>query len=175
MLPRLRSAGVRQEDIDQMMVANPRRLLAQVRAPVKAALLVAPGRVIVDDVPDDHVGPDDVQILVGGVGLCGSDASVFSGKWPTPSTPWIMGHEAFGTVVAVGERVPEERIGETVVVEPNLACFRCGPCQRGLTSACENRLSVGMNRPGALAERLVVPSRFAWRVDGLEPDGPRVR
>ena len=54
-------------------------------------------------------------------------------------------------------------------VEPNLACFRCGPCQRGLTSACENRLSVGMNRPGALAERLVVPSRFAWRVDGLEP------
>ena len=70
----------------------------------------------------------------------------------------------------MGERVPEERIGETVVVEPNIACFRCGQCQRGLTSACENRLSVGMNRPGALAERLVVPSRFAWRVDGLEPE-----
>ncbi len=137
---------------------------------MRAALLVAPGRVIVDDVPDEQVGPDDVQIQVGGVGLCGSDASVFSGKWPTPSTPWIMGHEAFGKIVAVGERVPEERIGEIVVVEPNLACFRCGPCQLGLTSACENRLSVGMNRPGALAERLVVPSRFAWRVDGLEPE-----
>jgi alcohol dehydrogenase/L-iditol 2-dehydrogenase len=84
--------------------------------------------------------------------------------------PWIMGHEAFGEIVAVGERVPEERIGETVVVEPNLACFNCEPCQRGLTSACENRLSVGMNRPGALAERLVVPSRFAWPVGGLEPE-----
>jgi len=136
---------------------------------MRAALLVGPGRVVVEDVPDEPIGADDVQILVGGVGLCGSDASVFSGKWPTPSTPWIMGHEAFGMVVAVGERVPEERIGHTVVVEPNIACFRCGPCQRGLTSACENRLSVGMNRAGALAERLVVPSRFAWSVDGLEP------
>ena len=95
-----------QEEIDQMMVANPRRLLTQGRAPMRAALLVGPGRVIVEDVPDEPVGPDDVQILVGGVGLCGSDASVFSGKWPTPSTPWIMGHEAFGKVVAVGERVP---------------------------------------------------------------------
>jgi alcohol dehydrogenase/L-iditol 2-dehydrogenase len=136
---------------------------------VRAALLVAPGRVIVDEVPEEVVGPDDVQILIGGVGLCGSDANVFVGKWPTPTTPWIMGHEAFGKVVAVGERVADERIGETVVVEPNLACFRCGPCQRGLTSACDNRLSVGMNRPGALVERLVVPSRFAWSVDGLEP------
>ncbi len=132
-------------------------------------MLVAPSRVVVEEFPADVVGPDDVEIAVGGVGLCGSDSSVFSGKWPTPSTPWVMGHEAFGTVVAVGERVAHERIGETVVVEPNIACFRCGPCQHGLTSACENRLSVGMNRPGALAERLVVPSRFAWRVDGLEP------
>ena len=104
---------------------------------MRAALLVAPGRVMVEDVPDEQVGPDDVQILVGGVGLCGSDTSVFSGKWPTPSTPWIMGHEAFGKIVAVGEGVPEERIGEMVVVEPNLACFRCEPCQRGLTSAAK--------------------------------------
>ena len=74
-----------QEDIDQMMVANPRRLLTRSVA-IGAACSLA-GRVIVDDVPDDQVGPDDVQILVGGVGLCGSDASVFSGKWPTPSTP----------------------------------------------------------------------------------------
>lgn len=136
---------------------------------MRAALLVGPGQVVVDDVPEPEVGPDDVKILIGGVGLCGSDASVFSGKWPTPATPWIMGHEAFGTVIAVGDRVSAQRVGETVVVEPNIACFDCPPCRRSLTSACENRLSVGMNRPGALAELLVVPSGFAWRVDGLEP------
>ena len=56
-------------------------------------------------------------------------------QWQVADTvnAWIMGHEAVRKVVAVGERVPEERIGETVVVEPNLACFRCEQCQRGFT------------------------------------------
>jgi alcohol dehydrogenase/L-iditol 2-dehydrogenase len=137
---------------------------------MRAALLVKPGEIVVDQVADPEVGPDDVRVAVGGVGLCGSDLSVFSGRWPAPSYPWIMGHEAFGTVEAVGEHVPAQRIGETVVVEPNAVCFACEQCLRGRTSACVARQSVGMNRPGALAERLVVPSRFAWRIDsGMEP------
>lgn len=119
--------------------------------------------------PDPELGPDDVRIRVGGVGLCGSDTSVFSGRWPTPSLPWIMGHEAFGTIESVGSNVPTARLGETVVIEPNAVCLECAQCRRGITSACERRQSVGMNRPGALADLLVVPSSFAWPVTGLEP------
>lgn len=136
---------------------------------MRAALLVEPGRIVVDDVPDPVVGPGEVSVEVGGVGLCGSDLSVFSGNWSTPSRPWIMGHEAFGRIVEVGAGVPEARIGETVVVEPNIVCFTCKQCQRGWTSACEARQSVGMNRPGALAELLVVPTGFAWRIDAQDP------
>lgn len=132
---------------------------------LRAALLVRPGAIEIDDVPEPTMGPDDVRIAVGGVGLCGSDSSVFSGRWTAPSYPWIMGHEAFGIVEAVGEQVPSSRVGETVVVEPNAACFRCPQCERGRTSACLRRQSVGMNRPGALAEKLVVPSEFAWRTE----------
>jgi alcohol dehydrogenase/L-iditol 2-dehydrogenase len=137
---------------------------------VKAALLVEPGRIEVDEVPEPEPGPDDVRIAVGGVGLCGSDMAVFSGAWPAPSYPWILGHEAFGVIEAVGADVPKDRIGQTVVVEPNIACFACKQCRRGWTSACESRQSVGMNRQGALAERLVVPSRFAWPARGAEAD-----
>lgn len=136
---------------------------------MRAALLVSPGRLEIDDVPDPEPGPDDVRILVRGVGLCGSDISVFSGKWKAPSLPWIMGHEAFGTIEAVGQRVSAMRMGEVVVVEPNIACFECAQCRLGRTSACERRQSVGMNRAGALAERLVVPGRFAWPVTLREP------
>ena len=136
---------------------------------MKAALLVRPGEVVVDAIPEPAVGPDDVSIAVGGVGLCGSDLSVFSGKWTAPAYPWVMGHEAFGTIEAIGPGVPRERIGQTVVVEPNVACFTCDQCRRGWTSACVSRQSVGMNRPGALAERLVVPSRFAWPITGVAP------
>ncbi len=131
---------------------------------MKAALLTEPGRIEISDVPDPDVGPDDVRILVGGVGLCGSDISVFSGKWTAPRYPWIQGHEAFGVVESVGDWVPAARVGETVVVEPNVPCGDCPQCRRGLTSACPNRRSVGMNRPGAIAEMLVVPSENAWRV-----------
>lgn len=137
---------------------------------MKAALLLRPGVVVVEDVADPVVGPDDVEIAVGGVGLCGSDLSVFAGKWAAPSYPWIMGHEAFGTVMTVGRNVSHERVGQAVVVEPNVACLACVQCRRGRSSACVARQSVGMNRPGALAERLVVPSRFAWTIGGPSPE-----
>jgi alcohol dehydrogenase/L-iditol 2-dehydrogenase len=137
---------------------------------MRAALLVSPGRLEIDEVPDPEPGPDDVRILVGGVGLCGSDGSVFSGKWKAPSLPWIMGHEAFGTIEQVGERVSPARVGETVVLEPNIVCLECAQCRAGRTSACERRQSVGMNRAGALAERLVVPAAYAWPVNPLGPE-----
>ena len=136
---------------------------------MRAALLVKPGTIEIDEVPEPAIGPDDVRIAVGGVGLCGSDLSVFSGRWIAPSYPWIMGHEAFGTIDGVGERVPRSRLGETVVIEPNVACFGCLQCERGRTSACVRRQSVGMNRAGALAEHVVVPSEFAWQVTGRDP------
>ncbi|HUP18247.1 MAG TPA: alcohol dehydrogenase catalytic domain-containing protein [Acidimicrobiia bacterium] len=134
---------------------------------MKAALLVEPEKLEVNEVPDPQPGPGEVRISVGGVGLCGSDLSVFTGRWKAPRYPWIMGHEAFGLVNALGPGVPPERIGQTVVVEPNVACFACDQCSRGLTSSCTARQSVGMNRPGTLAEQLVVPSRFAWSIPEL--------
>ena len=129
---------------------------------MKAALLIEPGRIVVDDVPDPQPGHDEVRIAVGGVGLCGSDQSVYSGKWRVRSYPWIMGHEAFGVIDAVGPGVSNDRIGESVVIEPNFACFECHVCGAGLTSACRRRQSLGINRPGALAEQVVVPGQFAW-------------
>lgn len=134
---------------------------------MKAALLLEPGKVDVDEIPDPEAGPGEVRISVGGVGICGSDMSVFSGRWKAPSYPWIMGHEAFGVIDTIGADVPPERIGERVVVEPNVVCLSCDQCSRGWTSSCPGRQSVGMNRPGALAEYLVVPSRFAWPVPDL--------
>jgi len=136
---------------------------------MRAALLVKPGEIVVDDVPEPQAGPDEVRIAVGGVGLCGSDLSVFSGKWSAPSYPWVMGHEAFGAIESVGEGVDPGRVGQSVVVEPNLACLTCDECRRGRTSACVSRQSVGMNRQGALAELLVIPARYAWPMSG-EPE-----
>lgn len=137
---------------------------------MRAALLVEPGRIVIDELPDPQPAAGEVRIAVGGVGLCGSDLSVFSGRWSVPELPWVMGHEAFGVIDAVGDGVSMERVGEAVVIEPNVACLSCDQCRRGWTSACVARQSVGMNRPGALAERLVLPARFAWPLAGRPED-----
>ena len=73
---------------------------------MKAAVLVEPGRIEIREVADPEPGPGEVLISVEGVGICGSDHSVFSGKWAAPEYPWIMGHEAFGVIEAVGEGAP---------------------------------------------------------------------
>ncbi|MET0773322.1 MAG: alcohol dehydrogenase catalytic domain-containing protein [Candidatus Limnocylindrales bacterium] len=137
---------------------------------MRAALLVRPGEVVVDDVPEPGVGDGEVRVRVHGVGLCGSDLAVFRGKRVPPAYPWVMGHEAFGDIVEVGRGVDAARVGELVVVEPNIPCGSCEPCGRGWTSGCERRRSMGMNRPGALAEQVVVPNAFAWPVEPRDPE-----
>ena len=92
-------------------------------------------------------------------------SACFEARGSAPSYPWLLGHEIFGVVDAVGERVSSQRVGELVVIEPNIPCSRCVECERGRSSSCLRRQSVGMNRPGGLADKVVVPSPFAWKVD----------
>jgi alcohol dehydrogenase/L-iditol 2-dehydrogenase len=132
---------------------------------MRAVALLAPGEVrIVDDWPEPECGPDEVVIQVRGVGLCGSDLSVFDGKRKVPTMPWVFGHEGGGDIVAVGAQVTERQVGQRVVVEPNFADLTCAACRAGHTSACVNRQILAINRPGLLAERVAVPAEFTWPV-----------
>ncbi|WP_200300970.1 zinc-dependent alcohol dehydrogenase [Streptomyces adelaidensis] len=135
---------------------------------MKAAVLTAPGRIdTVDDWPEPGHGPYDVVVEMEGVGLCGSDLAVFHGRRRPPTMPWIMGHEGFGRIAAVGSAVRDRSVGQQVVIEPNYACLKCADCLTGLTSACAHRDIVGLNTPGVLAERVSLPAHFAHPV----PDG----
>lgn len=137
---------------------------------MKAIVLSAPRRVdLVHDWPEPVPGPRDVVIAMRGVGLCGSDLSVYDGTRPIPQLPWVMGHEGGGDIVAVGDQVHDREVGQRVVIEPNYPCLSCPRCRSGHTSACAEREIVGINVPGLLAERVAVPARFAWPVDSEAP------
>ncbi|MDX3382085.1 alcohol dehydrogenase catalytic domain-containing protein [Streptomyces niveiscabiei] len=136
---------------------------------MRAAVLVAPGRVdVVEDWPSPEGGPRDVVVAVEGVGVCGTDLAVFHGRREVPGSPWVMGHEGFGRIVAVGTDVVDRQVGQRVVIEPNYACLECVDCRMGLTSACPRRAIVGLNSPGVLAERVVVPAPFAHPVGSAQ-------
>jgi L-gulonate 5-dehydrogenase len=138
---------------------------------MRAVALVGGGEVaVLDDLPEPRCGPDDVLVAVGGVGLCGSDLAVVSGERPVPALPWVLGHEAVGTIVALGAAVTDRRVGQRVVVEPNYPCLHCGPCRSGATASCARRRAAGITEPGLLAERVAVPARFCWPVAADLPD-----
>lgn len=131
---------------------------------MQAAVLTEPGTVEMTSRPEPRCGPREVVIRMRGVGLCGSDLAVYHGRRGVPELPWIMGHEGVGEVVGVGADVDDLVEGQRVAVEPNYCCFDCGPCRSGRTSACRNRVVVGMNHPGLLAEYVAVPAEFTWPV-----------
>ena len=138
---------------------------------MRAIVYTAPQQVAtVADWPEPDCGPNDVVVAMRAVGLCGSDLTVYDGHRPTPSLPWVMGHEGGGTIVAVGTEVRDRHVGQTVVIEPNYPCLACAACRSGVTSDCPNRVIVGMNAPGLLAERVAVPARFAWPLPDGSPD-----
>lgn len=138
---------------------------------MRAVALVAPGQVkIVDDWPEPECGPTDVVVQIRGVGLCGSDLSVFDGKRKIPELPWVFGHLGGGDIVAVGPDVRDRQVGQRVVIEPNVADLTCEACRDGHTSACESREIVAITRTGILAERVAVPAEFAWPIPNTWAD-----
>ena len=143
---------------------------------MRAAVLgKTPGSLrVTDDWPEPSAGSGQVVVRVHGVGICGSDLALLSGKRQAPTYPWIPGHEAVGEIVAVGGGTDPARIGQRVVIEPNYPCLRCAACQAGRTSMCRDRLIVGFTSPGLLAEYAVVPDAYAWEVPGGWSDADAV-
>jgi threonine dehydrogenase-like Zn-dependent dehydrogenase len=121
------------------------------------------GVVRVADVADPAVQrPTDALIRVERSAICGSDLHFFHGR--TPIDPGgVLGHEATGTVEAVGEAVASVRPGDRVVASFHVACGRCWFCARGQTALCEDHAILGAgpfggDLPGAQAERVRIPS-----------------
>ncbi|MFY9671226.1 MAG: alcohol dehydrogenase catalytic domain-containing protein [Trebonia sp.] len=119
---------------------------------------------VVDGWPEPAAGAGQVIVQVRGVGICGSDLALLAGRRKPPALPWVPGHETFGVIVATGQDIDPGRVGERVVIEPNVPCFECPACAAGRTSACPRRQILGFNAPGTLAERVVVPAGLAWPV-----------
>ena len=129
---------------------------------MRAVTLTAPRRIVVDDVEDPTAGSGQVVLDVERVGLCGTDAELFSGEiddLPAWRFPQRLGHEWCGRVVAVGDGVDEDWIGRRATADTMLGCGTCARCLSGRQHVCETRSEIGLIRwPGALAEQIVVPA-----------------
>jgi len=127
---------------------------------MQAAVLVAPKRFEVREVPLPQTGPDDVLIKVDRCGICGTDIHIFNGHYAADRLPLIPGHEFAGTVHRLGERVAGLRPGQRVVADINIGCGHCFFCRRNEILNCSEVRQVGIHRDGAFADYVAVPGRL---------------
>ena len=99
-----------------------------------------------------------IKILL--VGVCGSDVHMYRNGHHFGS-PLTMGHEGLGIIEGVGKGVAESRIGERVVLEPNIPCLHCPECRKGRGNICRNKRKIGVSEHGCFTEYLTVPGAFA--------------
>lgn len=103
---------------------------------MKAAILEKPLHVTVREIDLPlTLGPDDVKIAIKAVGICGSDLHYYLHGHIGPfkvEEPMILGHEAAGQIIAVGERVTHLKIGDRVAMEPGIPDWTSRAAQMGL-------------------------------------------
>jgi L-iditol 2-dehydrogenase len=136
--------------------------------PNRAAVLISPNTVEVQDWAEPTAGPNDVVIEVAAVGVCGSDVHYFKhGRIGdiVIDRPLVLGHEAAGTISAIGKDVKHLQVGDRVTLEPQRPCGHCEQCWSGAYNMCPD--VIFMAAPpyhGAFARRVVNPADFTFRI-----------
>jgi len=136
---------------------------------MKALLLSAPGTLDLADLPDPWPGPGEVRVRVAACGICGSDVHGFTGSTGRRIPPLVMGHEAAGTVDAVGPGVTDVAIGDRVALDSTVSCGGCEHCRAGRENLCTHRQVLGVScgtyrRHGCFADFVVVPRRIVFPI-----------
>jgi L-iditol 2-dehydrogenase len=124
--------------------------------------------------PEPTAGPDEVLIRVGACGICGSDVHGYDGSTGRRIPPIIMGHEAAGTIAALGKSVTGFSVGDRVTFDSTVSCGTCHFCRRGQINLCDRRRVVGVScgdyrQHGAFAEFLAVPAHIVYRLPDSLP------
>jgi S-(hydroxymethyl)glutathione dehydrogenase / alcohol dehydrogenase len=131
-----------------------------------------------DDVEVVGPGAGEVLIKMRAAGVCHSDLSARHG-WLPQSMPAILGHEAAGEIVAVGDGVTDLAPGDHVIASWLPPCGNCASCLRYQPEMCFTHVmnafiqprfmvgdtpAFGMAGTGAFAEQMVIPRDGAVKI-----------
>ncbi|MFN8518510.1 MAG: alcohol dehydrogenase catalytic domain-containing protein [Chloroflexota bacterium] len=126
-------------------------------------------RLALRELPRPEPAADEVLVRVATVGINRQDIITMAGRFPNPHLrlPHVPGLDPAGSVAAVGAAVTRVAVGDRVVAKPPIGCGSCELCRSGEDDACPDLRSIGVHRPGGLAEYVALPERSVFRI----PDG----
>jgi alcohol dehydrogenase len=104
---------------------------------MKALVYHGPGQRAWEDAPDPVIQePTDVIVRIDSSTICGTDLHILKGDVPEVKPGTILGHEAVGTVVEIGNAVTTLEPGDRVLVSCITSCGRCRFCKEGRYGLC---------------------------------------
>ena len=148
---------------------------------VRAVVARAKGEPVtmeVIEVPDP--GPGEVLVTVQACGVCHTDLHYREGAI-NDDFPFLLGHEAAGTVEEVGDGVTNVAVGDFVVLNWRAVCGQCRSCLRGRPWYCfathnaTQKMTLGGAELspalgiGAFAEKTLVAAGQATKVNPAAP------
>jgi len=130
---------------------------------MKAAVMRGIGNINVEDVPEPEVGPNQVKVKVAYCGICGTDPEQLGGRFglvppEAYKQPRILGHEASGTIVAVGSNIKGYEVGQRIACDFRSHCGACYYCRNKMENFCRR----GTHASGAFAEYAVYPESAVY-------------
>lgn len=106
---------------------------------MKTAVMLGIGKMGFEERDIPQIKEDEVLIKLEYVGICGSDLHYYErgaiGDYVV-KPPFVLGHEPGGTVVEVGEKVKNLKVGDRVALEPGKTCGHCEFCRTGRYNLC---------------------------------------
>ena len=136
---------------------------------MRALLLSEYRRFELADLAAPEPTPGEILIQVAACGICGSDVHGYDGSSGRRVPPIVMGHEAAGTIAALGKGVTGFSVGNRVTFDSTVYCGECAYCCRGEINLCDRGQVLGVScgdyrRAGAFAELIAVPARIVYRL-----------
>ena len=109
------------------------------------------------------LGDEEVEIAISHCGICHSDLSMLDNDWGNTSYPLVAGHEAIGTIAALGAHAKGLHVGQRVGLGWMAgSCMHCKQCMSGHHNLCRTGDQTIVGRHGGFADR--VRCHWSWAI-----------
>ncbi len=127
---------------------------------MKAAVYYGVEDIRVEEIAKPAIDADEMLIKVKACAVCGTDIRIYKyGHFKIPEGEQrILGHEIAGEIAEIGANVQGYKVGQRVVVPPNVGCGHCKMCKQGFNQLCSDYEAFGISWNGGFAEYMKVPA-----------------
>lgn len=136
----------------------------------KGAFMRGTDKMIIKEIEVPEVGEKEVLVQLEYVGICGSDVHYFHhgncGAYKVNlEEDYMLGHECAGTVVEVGAKVKDLKVGDKVALEPGITCGQCEFCKAGKYNLCPDVIFLATPPvQGCYEEYIAFPENMCFKL-----------